>query len=351
MNHIKTLFLILAFTAALAASAAAQDSMANFRSMIENSTPSAADVGGLIAPEILAVTQLPTHPQPGGKVTLRAMVQTYHSMVPYKIASVSVTWWKTGGKPLTAPMKLLDPARSGAIGKSTKTKLLVPATDQVTGIYAYTLPAPVRDGEEIFYTISVTDTWGNAAVELAPDAPPQTIMKDDTDKPLDPSLDIRALDAAASSDGRLRLCLKLGDKPKRALGADYTAYGLFLFGNDVRYKPFLTESEVGSAWLAAYLPALNVRDMAPASELLSLVSGGGGGPKRADVTPKGDTVCYAFNPALLRDDPANGIKCAGVTIALGLKTMSIKPADTTRMLMLYPTVHSFRVTATDPQNR
>ena len=33
--------------------------MANFRSMIENSTPSAADVGGLVAPEILAVTQLP----------------------------------------------------------------------------------------------------------------------------------------------------------------------------------------------------------------------------------------------------------------------------------------------------
>jgi hypothetical protein len=300
-----------------------EDSMASFRSMIENAKPSASDVGGIVAPEIFAVTSYPTHPQPGQKIVVKARVGSYDSMVPYKIVKVQITSWKSDGKRQTAPMKV---------------------EDALQGVYRAELPA-LKAGEEIFYSVQAWDDWGNTAVEIAPDTPLETLMTDKQDPELNASVDILKVSAAYDATERLKLCLDLRDKAKRVIGKDPGVYGLFVFSNDVRYKPHLTESEIGNAWLAAYFPYLGVRDLAPAAELLSAATGGSKKQKRSDFSEKGSQICFTFDPSVVREDYYTGMKIAGVTITASLSPMTMNPMDTTHMIMLYPISHSVKAYA------
>ena len=303
-----------------AAPAQAQDSMAQFRTFIENASPAAADMGAWNAPEIFAANHYPFMPAAGDAVSVRAVVKSFSGMAPYKVTDVSLTWWKQGGDKTTAPMKLID---------------------EEQGIYQAAL-GKFASGEEVFYTVTAVDDWGNVSMELPPDGNTVTLVEDADDPYLNPAMDILAMQAAYSGDGDLRLCLKMKAKPERTQGNDMLAYGLFLFSNDVRFKPSLTETELQYGWLAVHLPAFSVSDMVSASDLMSVLAPGGKSSKNAKFKKKDETLCFMFDPSVVRKDYALGLKLAGAAIAVDAGAMAIKPTDATHAVMLYPTVHNFR---------
>lgn len=322
-KYLLLLCAMLSLYAAAKPVCAADDSMAGFRAMIEYSQPPATDVGGMVAPEILGVTHYPVFPQAGKPVLVRARVGSYNSMVPYRVTKVELTVTtrsKDGEKTQTLPMKVEDAEQD---------------------LFSATLPE-LREGDEVTYTVRAEDDWGNAAVELAPDAPSQTIMKDTEDAVLKGGADILGLEAGYAQ-GILKMCLETREKAKSTIGKDPGVYGIFMYGNDVRFKPFLTETELTSGFVGAYFPYLNIKDLAPAAELFSLAGGGKAAAKRADFSSEGNKICFAFNPAVVRGDFVSGLKTAGATIAVNMSPMAAKPQDTTHIVMMYPTVHSFRV--------
>lgn len=301
------------------AAAAEGDSMAHFRALLEHSRPSAADYGGMVAPEIFSVAHYPAYPQPGDRVTVRAKVASYSSMVPYEIAKVTLTYRKNRGGWNTKNMKLEDPEH---------------------GIYSLTFPQ-VREGDEIFYAVRALDDWGNVAVELPPGSPAQTLMRDSEDFFLHPPLDIREI-TAAYGDGLLRLCMEQNGEFRKTINGEMAVYGIALIGRDVRYKPDETESELGSALVATYLPGLNVKDIVRTYELLD-AAGGKKGKSRAEFTKEEKKFCFTFAPEIIREEYSTGLKLSGVTITGDLATMTLKPKDTTRVVMLYLGDHSFKV--------
>ena len=312
---------IVALTIFIASSARAQDSMSNFRSMIENARASVTDVGGFIAPEIYGVSRYPAMPVSGGKVTIRAKVGTYYSAVASRIAKVELTYWKTGGGKTTVAMNVEDAGQ---------------------GIYSAEIPG-AAEGDEIFYAVSAVDDSGAAAMEVPQGADWTTLMSDAEDKDLSQGMDVRKVEASFPAENTLRLCMDLTAKPERMLGSDMAAYAIAVFGGDVRYKPDLTESELSSAWMAAYLPSFSVADIAPANELLSLISGSGGKKKRAEFMKKENRLCFSFDPSLIRADYGVGLKTVGLTIAVNTSQMAIKPMDATHPVMLYPGAHSYKI--------
>lgn len=325
MRHLPLRLLFAALLlCALRGVGACDDSMASFRALLEFSRPSATDVGAMIAPEIFAVNHYPLRPRAGQDILIRARVGVYNSMAPYKITDVSLTAWTRNTPPRIIPMKLED-------------------ADQ--DLYSATVPG-VKNGEELFYTVSAHDDWGNAAVELAPGAPAQIVLEDAKDDALNPSLDVRKIEAMYDATERLRLCVETRAKARRVIGQDPAAYGIFVLANDVRYKPSLTESEMMEAWMAAYFPYLGIKDLMPAGELLSAATGSGKHAKRATFSEQGNALCFTFDPRAVRADFHNGLKLAGVTITASLSPMAMKPMDTTHMVMLYPGGHSVRVEAT-----
>ncbi len=317
----KRLIITTAILIAFAASARAQDSMANFRSLIENSRAAVTDVGGFVAPEIFSVNRYPALPAPGQTVTIKAKVGCYASMVGYVISKVELTYWKNGGEKKTVEMKPEDAAQ---------------------GIYAASIPA-AAEGEEIFYSVGAVDSWGAAAREISPGADWQLLMGDSEDNETPPSSDIRKLEAASPAENNLRLCMELSAKPEKMSGKDLAAYAIVIFGKDVRYKPELTESELMQGWMAAYLPAFSVQDLVPANELMSLLAPSGKRQKRADFIKKENRICFSFDPSIIRDDYSAGLKVVGLTIAVNTGDMAIKPQDATHPVMLYPGVHSYKV--------
>lgn len=319
----KTIFSIVFIFAVAAGAAAQEDSMAGFRALVENFKPSAASMGGMNAPEILSVANYPVRPRAGEKTTVRAMVGTYNSMVPYKVAKVRISYWIAGGEKTEADMKLEDAAH---------------------GIYTAELPA-FAEGDDVYYTVSAWDDWGNAAIELAPAAQLSQVQiaTDQEDKDIDPSMDIRALYAAYGESGKLQLCMELSEKAKRMVKNDIAAYIIVIFGRDVRYKPELTESEFTSGWMAGYLPNLMLKDLIQTSELQSVLDPSKKRPKRADFAEKDKRFCFTFAPELVREDFENGLKLVGATVAVSMSPMAMKPTDTTNTIMLYPVAHSFKV--------
>jgi hypothetical protein len=317
----KRLIITAAVLFLCAGVARAQDSMANFRSLIENASPPAADVGGFVAPEIYSVNNYPLHPAPGETVTIRAKVGSYYSMVGYKIEKVDLTYWKSGGEKKTVGMN---------------------AEDEAAGIYSAVLPA-AADGEEVFYTVSAGDSWGASAREVAPGADWHLMMDDVEDTAIPASMDVRKVEAAFPAENNVRLCMELSAKPDKMSGKDLAAYAIAVFGKDVRYKPELTESELTSAWMAVYLPAFSVQDLVPANEMMSLIAPSGKKEKRADFMKKESRMCFSFAPSLIRNDFETGLKVVGLTIAINTGAMAIKPMDATHPVMFYPGGHSYKV--------
>ncbi|MFA6449777.1 MAG: hypothetical protein WCX65_09930 [bacterium] len=317
----KRLIITAAVLILCAGAARAQDSMANFRSLIENASPPAADIGGFAAPEIFSVNQYPLRPGPGEDVIVRAKVGCYNSMVGYKIEKVELTYWKTGGEKKTVEMK---------------------AEDAQAGIYSATILSGA-EGDEFFYAVSAVDNWGAAAREVYPGSDWQLLMDDDEDKTLSPAMDVRKVEASFPSENNVRLCMELGAKPEKMSGKDLVAYAIGIFGRDVRYKPELTESELTSAWLGAYLPAFSVSDLVPAAEMMSMLAPAGKKEKRADFMKKENRLCFSFAPSLIRSDYVSGLKVVGLTIAVNTGSMSIKPQDATHPVMFYPISHSYKV--------
>lgn len=296
-----------------------EDSMAYFRSLLQYSQSSATDIGGMVAPEIFAVSHYPSHPQPGEKVVIKAKVGSYNSMVPYKIKKVELTYWKNDKKEIQE-MKLEDSEQ---------------------GIYNAVLPE-VKEEDEVFYTLRVEDDWGNIALEIFPDLPLQTLLEDSEDSFLKPSLDIKKIEAAYEGD-RLHLCMELKDIPKRIISGEVAVYALAVLGRDVRYKPFYTEGELDAFWMAAYFPYLNIQDLVPASEIFNFSGSGGKKEKRADFLKEGNKLCFFFSPEIVREDFSVGLKIIGLTISGGIAPFAIKPMDATHVIMLYLGGHSFKV--------
>lgn len=315
----KILLAIFAVSLLASPAARAQDSMAWFRSLIENARPEAADMGGWVAPEIYSVDLFPIRPAAGDTPVVRAMVGSWSAMVSYTIVSVDLTWWKTGGEMTTVPMKRIDDA---------------------LGIYEATLPR-VATGDEVFYTVRAVDSWGNAALEIPPMSDRQIFMTDTQDASLDPALDVRDLSAAAGG-GKLTLCMELTGKPGRNLGSDILAYGIIAFDRDVRYKPSQTETELTSGWLAAHVPAFSVSDILRATDLAGALQPTPG-PKKSEFKKKDNLLCWRFDPAVIRADYETGIKVVGASLAVDASSMALKISDTTHTAMLYPKVHSFKV--------
>lgn len=311
------IFMIFSFVVSIPA--AEEDSMAGFRALLEHSQPSATDFGGMVAPEIYSVAHYPAYPQPGDRVTVRAKVASYSSMVPYRIVKVSLSYKKNSGEWNTVLMKLEDAEH---------------------GVYGLTFPE-VREGDEIFYTVRALDDWGNVAIELSPDRPAQTLMEDTEDFFLQPPLDIRTLEGAYGG-GQLKLCMKQRGELKKTVGGEMVVYGIAVLEKDVRYKPDETETELSSSRVAAYLPGLNVKGVVRTNELLS-AAGGGKSDVKSEFTKKDNKFCFAFRPEDIRRDYTTGLKLAGVTITGDLSTMTMKPKDATRVVMVYPGDHSFKV--------
>ncbi len=300
--------------------ASAQDSMASFRALIQFNKPPASSIGGFVAPEIFAVSHYPLFPKSGQSVVVKANIGSYNSMVPYKVTIAQLTYWKKDGAKTTVDMKKEDP---------------------VNGIFSAAIPAS-KSGEEVFYTVKAKDDWGNVAIELPPDAQITEITRDPEDATINPSMDILGVYGFFNQDGKLRLCMELKDKAKRVVDKDFAAYGLFVFGRDVRYEPNLCESELSSAWLAAYVPNLFISDIVPSSELMSLLGAGKPKEKKAEFFEKGNKFCFTFSPEIVRKDYSVGLKVVGVTLAASLSPTAIKPTDTSVAAMVYPVVHSFK---------
>lgn len=298
----------------------AEDSMAYFRNLIEYSKPSCGDVGGMVAPEIFAVYHSPYVVQPDDKVTVRAKVGCYNSIVPYKIKKVEIVYWSNFNKDKKIEEMQLE--------------------NEEEGIYRAILP-PVREKEEIFYTIKAEDTWGNVAVEIMPDVDFQILIEDSEDSYLKSSFDIRKIEAKYEKE-KLSLCLELKDIPKRVIGGEAAAYAIAVFGNDVRYIPFLTEGELSSAWMCAYFPYFNIEDILPAGELFNF-SERKKSEKRADFLKDGKKICFSFSPEIVRKDFSNGLKIAALTVSGSISPFAIKPMDATKMVMVYLGGHSFKV--------
>lgn len=303
------------------AARAEDDSMATFKAMLQYNAPPATDIGGWVAPEIFSVNQYPYRPKAGDAITVRAVVRSYNGMVSYRVADVSLAWWKKGGEKQTVAMK---------------------PEDAQLGIYSATLPA-FKQGDEIFYSVSARDDWGNAAIELPPDDIEQTLMTDTQDAAISPSLDIRSLAASYSPGGKLALCMDLTDKPLKNLGSDMLAYGMMVFENDVRYKPEQTETELNSAYLAAYLPAFSISGLLRTNELLGALTGGSKSENKTQFKKTGNRLCFRFSPDAVREDYANGLKIAGATIAVSAGQFVPKLTDTTHMVMLYPVSRYIRI--------
>jgi len=315
----KTLLALCTAILLFASCARAQDSMAWFRSLIENARPEAADMGGWVAPEIYGVNLYPFRPAPGDTPVVRVMAGSWPGMVSYKVASVKLTWWKPGGDKTVADMKLID---------------------ETHGIYEAALPKAAA-GDEVLYTVSVTDTWGNAAIQVPPGGERMLLVADTQDPALDPALDVLAVQAA--NYGReIMLCMELAGKPGRNIGADLLAYGVIAFSRDVRYKPSQTETELTSGWLAGHVPAFSISDLMPASDLAGALAPSKG-PKKADFRKKDNQMCWRFDPATVRADYDAGLKVVGAALAVDSSSMALKISDTTRVTMLYPVVNSYRV--------
>ncbi len=305
-----------------------EDSMASFKSLLENAKASFTDIGGIIAPEILNVSQFPSMPQPGDHVVIRATVKTYSSMVSYKVAKVELMYWFKNDVQQIVQMQ---------------------PEDADAGIYSAAL-ATVKDGDEIYYAVRAEDTFGNVAVELAPEGLDklETLMEDKEDGGLPPFMDVRGVYGAYDGE-KLKLCLQLGGQPKRTMGNDVAAYAIAILGRDVRYKPDYTESELQAGWMAGYLPVLQIRDVMPTSELFDIQSVMSGGGKKKEKRAEFENVkeknmlCYTFNPSIIRSDYSVGLKLAGATIAASISPMSVKMMDATHIVMLYPVSHSFKV--------
>lgn len=298
-----------------------EDSMAYFKNLLTYSQPSSADIGGIVAPEILAVNHYPLFPKASEKIEIRATVISYASMVSYPVEEVILHFWKPGEEKKQKKMKLID---------------------KVHGVYRATVSG-MEAGEELFYTVSARDSWGNIAIELSPDGEMQQILGDDEDHFLPASLDIQSVSAAYSLDG-LKLCLALRGKPKRNLGNEAGIYGIVVFSKDVRFKPFqVGGGELMSGWVAAYVPLLRVKDLISLSQISDLLSLSGKQETKARFSHSGNTICFAFSPSVVRQDFSLGLKVAGLTVTASVAPPAIKPKDATRMAMIYPVFHSFQV--------
>lgn len=301
---------------------AEDDSMANFKSLVQNFKPSAADMGGMVAPEIYSAINYPRIPQPGQKVVIKALIRTYTSMVGYKISDVNLVWSKN--KTSAAETVAMKPE------------------DAENGIYSAEI-GPFAEGDQIMYFLSAIDDWGNMSVEIPYNENSSVYMRDQTDPAIDPALDITGVNAALTSGGDMQLCMELNEKPKRLIGNDIAAYGILIFGRDVRYKPEQTETEFTNGFMAAYIPNFSVKDLVPTNQLMEVLNPNKKKEKRGKFDIKGKTVCSTFSPDVIRADYQLGIKVVGASIAFGTSPMVAKPVDTTRTLMIYPGAHSFKV--------
>lgn len=305
-----------------------EDSMSTFKAFLEHAKPSVTDIGGAVAPEILNVSHFPHLPQPGDRVVIRATVKHYSSMVSYKIKKVELMVWKKDGARQIIEMQ---------------------TEDADAGIYSATLPT-VKEHDEIFYAVRTEDTFGNVAMELAPGglAKLEILMKDKEDGAIPPFMDVREISGAFDGD-KLKLCMTLGDQPKRTMGNDVAGYALAIFDKDVRYKPYQMESELQSGWMAGYLPQLQIRDVIPTSELFDIQSVMSGGGKKKEKRAEFENVkeknmlCYTFNPAMIRGDYNVGLKLVGVTIAASISPLAVKMMDATHIVTIYTVSHSFKV--------
>ncbi len=321
----KRLHLILAALLLLTSVAvrAEEDSMSTFKALIQNASPAATDIGALVGPEIFNLDNYPANPVPGQQVTVRATVLTYTSMASYTVTGVTLSYKVNGGEPKTVAMK---------------------AEDGALGIYSATLPA-FAEGDEVMYSIAARDSWGNAAYTIAPGTDIFTIMEDTRDKEIDSATDITSLEAAYAAPDDMKLCLNLAEKTKAMLGTDAVAYGIAVVGEDSRYRNDKAESELGLAYLAAHVPFLNLTAMAPISELGDAISGKSKSAGATVFSKKGGKLCFSFSPYTVRADAGNGLKVAGITLAAQTSPLVPKPKDTTHIVMLYPGIHSFVVTA------
>ena len=214
--------------------------------------------------------------------------------------------------------------------------------DAAAGIYSASI-GPFADGDQVRYAVAASDSWGNVAAEIPAIAGFQTSITDNEDTAIDKGLDIRELSASGVDSGEISVCMTLSAKPLRTTGADLAAYGLVIFSRDVRYKPEQTESEFSNGWMAAYIPNFSVRELVPASELMSIFTPGKKREKRAKFDSKDNSFCFTFAPDVIRADYEQGIKVIGASIAVSTSPMAVKPVDTTRAMMLYPVLHSFKV--------
>lgn len=321
-------FVLLIYSRDVMAQTGQEDSMSTFKAFLEHAKPSVTDIGGAVAPEILNVSHFPHLPQPGDRVVIRATVKHYSSMVSYKIKKVELMVWKKDGARQIIEMQV---------------------EDADAGIYSITLPA-VKEHDEIFYAALAVDSFGNAAIELAPEglAKPEILMKDKEDGAIPPFMDVREISGAFDGD-KLKLCLQLGGQPKRTMGNDVAGYAMAIFEKDVRYKPYQMESELQSGWMAGYLPVLQLRDVMPTSELFDIQSVMAGGGKKKEKRAEFENVkeknmlCYTFNPAMIRGDYNAGLKLVGVTIAASISPLAVKMMDATHIVTVYPVSHSFKV--------
>lgn len=309
----------------VAAAAAAQDSTAYFRALLEHMRPSVADIGGLVAPEIVAVNHYPLFPSPGEGVRVRATVMTYRSMVPYRIKEVKLTYWRHG--------------------ETKRAEVEMKPEEVEQGVYAARIPQG-SEGDEVFYAVSATDDWGNKAVEMPPDTPLSVLLRDPQDATLPGPLDILSLQGGR--DALLRLCLELRERPKRAIKnekgrSEAALYGLAVMDRDVRYKPYATEGELTSGWLAGYVPQLRLEGMFRMADLLAALTSGPKEPSPAEFEMAEATLCFRFDPALVREDAEMGLKVGAVTVTAGLPDFTLKPKDATPMLVLYPVLRSYTV--------
>lgn len=301
---------------------AEDDSMANFKSLVQNFKPSAADMGGMVAPEIYSAINYPRIPQPGQKVVVKALIRSYTSMVGYKISDVN----------------LLLHRNANSAGVMIRMK----SEDAENGIYSAEI-GPFEEGDQIVYSVVAVDDWGNQAVEIPLNENYTAHNSDTADSAIDPSLDINDFYARLNADGDMQLCMELAEKPKRLVGNDIAAYGILIFGRDVRYKPEQTETEFTNGFMAAYIPNFSVKDLVPTNQLMEVLNPNKKKEKRGKFDIKGNNICASFSPDVIREDYQLGVKVVGATIAFGTSPMVAKPVDTTRTLMIYPGAHSFKV--------
>ncbi len=317
----KRIILISGLLIALISSSALADSMAQFRTLIESAKAPATDYGAMVGPEIYSVNNYPQFPKAGESVIVRAKVGSYDSVVSYRIQKVEIKYWKPGEEAKTEEMKLEDKEHD---------------------IYSFELPA-LDAGEQLLYTISALDDWGNQAIEINPGSGWRVITDDSEDSELHKSVDIKRIFASYEKE-ELNMCIEMNGKPMNMIGQEIPAYGIFMFGKGFRYKNDYTETELTSGWLAGYVPFLGIKDLVSVNELFAIFNKSGEQVKRAKFSKKGSRLCYTFDPYIVKKDIYNGIKIIGVTLLVVTNPeFAAKPADTTKVTMLYPVVHSYKV--------